>query len=249
MPVNMAQARALCSKAELQLVLESTVGRIGKLAARQLRVNMAKARKLRDKFRDLASGQRGEARGKRAPRSRRPAQGNANTVRKERLFGEALARFQRRLDRLEAEEATRIRGETRHGLKAGRKAVKRQRRTDRRAAKQTIAAASAATTTKKAKPANKKAKPANRAKPAPAGKKVVGKNNPKSVKPAKGSAPTAAGKKPPKKLGARSTARRAHDEATAGVRTRKTRQRSGLKTVRGHISSRGRRHQAKRDSR
>jgi hypothetical protein len=105
MPVNLREARALCTKTELQLVLASRPAEVKQLSPSRLKAKIARARKLRDKYRDLARRQRGEARGKRSPRGARAAKGNVNTVKKAELFADTLARFQDALGRREAKAA------------------------------------------------------------------------------------------------------------------------------------------------
>lgn len=102
MAISKKDARPLCSDREWELIVESWNPELGKLPADRLRQNVQRARTQRDKFRDLARQQAGEARGKRNPRSTRPAQGNQNTKRKVQLFDEALERFQERLAEVEA---------------------------------------------------------------------------------------------------------------------------------------------------
>jgi hypothetical protein len=98
MPISMAQARRLCSQRELELVDASSPRNIRELSPARLKQKVTRARALRDKYRDLAKRQRLEARGKKRPQSRRPAQGNENTVRKAELFDEVLERFQSRVE-------------------------------------------------------------------------------------------------------------------------------------------------------
>lgn len=105
MAVHHATARKLATASEWALV-EASFGRsITALTPARLRQKVARARKLQDKYRDLARQQRGEARGKRRARSTRAAQGNANTVVKQQMFAEALKRFTARLAQLEAKTA------------------------------------------------------------------------------------------------------------------------------------------------
>lgn len=102
MAVHHATARKLATQAEWTL-LQSSYGRSrSALSVAQLHQKIARARTLRDKYRALAKQQQGEARGKRAPRSTRAAQGNANTKVKAAMFAEALARLQERASELKA---------------------------------------------------------------------------------------------------------------------------------------------------
>lgn len=99
--VSMARARALCTKAELELVLWSTNTKVGALDARRLASKINRARTLRDKFRDLSAEQRRQQRGKSA-RTPAPSTGdNRNTREKAQLFQETLDRFQAAAARME----------------------------------------------------------------------------------------------------------------------------------------------------
>ena len=94
MAVSASRARTLCTASELNLVKWSSPRQIKSLTPAKLKDKIDRARKLRDKYRDLSKKQRGEARGKRKPTGRRPAQSNENTVEKAELFAEVLDRFQ-----------------------------------------------------------------------------------------------------------------------------------------------------------
>lgn len=99
MPISRPTAQRLCTKPEFELVEASFPARAKQLTPGRLRQKVVRARKLRDKYRDLAKRQRLEARGKRAPQRSRPAQGNENTDRKAQLFQETLDRFEAQLRR------------------------------------------------------------------------------------------------------------------------------------------------------
>jgi hypothetical protein len=94
MAISRSTAARLCTGAELELVDASSASRIRQLTPGRLQQKVRMARRLRDKYRDLARRQRLEARGKRAPQRSRPARGNVNTERKAELFDEVLARFE-----------------------------------------------------------------------------------------------------------------------------------------------------------
>jgi hypothetical protein len=87
-------ARRLCTAREYELVEASFPENIRQLTPSALRQKVDRARKLRDKNRDLLKRQRLEVRGKRAPRRVRPAQGTANTEKKADIFDEVMQRFQ-----------------------------------------------------------------------------------------------------------------------------------------------------------
>ena len=232
MAINMKEARTLCSSSELQLVHSATQTEIVKLTPARLRAKIDRARKLRNKFRDLARQQRRESRGKSKPRSSRPAQGNEATKRKEEIFAEAIAAFEARLAKLAGAQRKKA------GKKTARKAGAAKKVTKKKVTKKKVAKKVAKKTAKKA---------SNRTASAVAGKA--------------GSAPTIKPKKTTKKkrtLGSVDTGERklsrtavliAQSEETRAIRSQKRQRRSGATKIQGHVSSRGRRNQAKRDSR
>lgn len=95
--ISKKRARTLCTQREWELLSQSWNPELGRITPGRLRQKVQRARTLRDKYRDLARQQAGEARGKRAARSTRPAQSNQNTKLKAEIFDEALERFQSRL--------------------------------------------------------------------------------------------------------------------------------------------------------
>jgi len=101
--ISKKDARPLFTKREWEMVSQSWNPELSRVTEGRLRQKVQRARTLRDKYRDLARQQAGEARGKRSPRSTRPAQGNENTLRKAQVFDEALERFQARLTEVEKE--------------------------------------------------------------------------------------------------------------------------------------------------
>jgi len=105
MAVSKARAKQLTTKREFEL-LEASWGReLSSLSPARLRQKVQRARTMRDKFRDLARQQAGEARGKRDPKSTRPARSNQNTKLKAQIFDEALGRFEERLASLGGAES------------------------------------------------------------------------------------------------------------------------------------------------
>lgn len=108
MPISRLTAQRLCTKPEFELVEASFPARAKQLTPGRLRQKVVRARKLRDKYRDLAKRQRLEARGKRAPQRSRPAQGNENTDRKAQLFQETLDRFETQLRRTDGPAPDRV---------------------------------------------------------------------------------------------------------------------------------------------
>lgn len=104
MAISMQKARTLCTKSELDLIKWSSPTMSKTLSSKQLQQKVDRARKLRDKFKDLSRKQAGEARGKRKPTGTRAAKGNDRTVEKRELFDEAIARFEQALKKAEAAE-------------------------------------------------------------------------------------------------------------------------------------------------
>jgi len=93
-------ARQLSTRSELDLISASYADAIGRLSKRALNSNIARARRLRDKQRDLYRRQRLAGRARTGTKHGTAAR----TAQKARLFDEALSRFTRRLKLLEAAE-------------------------------------------------------------------------------------------------------------------------------------------------
>jgi hypothetical protein len=104
MTLDYDRARQLCSQQELALVASARTEELRSLTPKRLQAKIVRARGFRNKFRDLASRQAREARGKAPPRRTRPARGNARTVEKAELFGEVLKRFEARAAKLDHDE-------------------------------------------------------------------------------------------------------------------------------------------------
>ncbi|MBX3384996.1 MAG: hypothetical protein KF768_00330 [Phycisphaeraceae bacterium] len=125
--ISADKARAICSPAEYKLVRESAPQNIAGLSAAELRGAVARARKLRDKQRDIAQRQRREYRGKADPRKMggrgNPATNNANTLLKLDLFQLALDRFQARLDKVESGAADSLAKKNKRKGKAAKTAM------------------------------------------------------------------------------------------------------------------------------
>lgn len=79
MIIDLRKAAQLCTKSELALVGSARGDKLKGLSSKRLELHIARARGLRDRFRDLAERQRREALGTAPPRGRRPARGNART--------------------------------------------------------------------------------------------------------------------------------------------------------------------------
>lgn len=99
------EAKAICTAAEYALIREAAPPHIATHTPSKLRGFVSRSRRLRDKYRDLANRQRREARGKSAPRGANPSGRNENTLKKVKLFEQALARFEAKLKKLTAKPA------------------------------------------------------------------------------------------------------------------------------------------------
>ncbi len=97
--------RRLLTKEESAFIEGLAVDRIESITPARLRQKLGRARRLRDKYQDLARRQAGEMRGKAAPRRSRPARSNENTLRKVQVFDWAIDRITQRLDQVGDEAA------------------------------------------------------------------------------------------------------------------------------------------------
>lgn len=102
MAFNRNHARPLCSDAEYKLFTASLADEIGELTPAQLRSKIQRARRLRDKYRDLFKRQRLANRARTGTKKGARPETNVRTADKARLFDEALGRFQARADKLAA---------------------------------------------------------------------------------------------------------------------------------------------------
>ncbi len=96
-PKPLSTHKSLFTRAEFDILVASTKARLESFAPERVRSLRDLARRLRDKFRGLAERQQREARGKAAPRARQRSLNNENTRVKQRLFAEAVERFERAL--------------------------------------------------------------------------------------------------------------------------------------------------------
>lgn len=97
MAISMARAKALCSASELALVKASSKQEIGTHTTARLKQKQARARKLRDKWRDQVASQ--QRKGKAGAAG---AADNKNSAEKAALFDEVVARFTAQLEKAEA---------------------------------------------------------------------------------------------------------------------------------------------------
>jgi hypothetical protein len=102
MKLSQDAIQRLMTKEEAEFIQSLSAGRLEQTTPTRLRQKLDRARRLRDKYRDLARRQRGEMRGKAKPRSTRPARSNENTLRKVQVFEWAIDRI---TGRLQAEES------------------------------------------------------------------------------------------------------------------------------------------------
>ena len=195
MAISMVRAKALCSGAELALVKASSKQEIGTHTAARLKQKQARARKLRDKWRDQVAAQRRTAKSKTGA-----AEGDKNSAEKAELFDEVLTRFTAQLEKAESAGKTPGPMGRRRSTKTARSRTHRASRAEVRGelaeAKREIKAK--AKTKKKAAPAKVKAKPVVAAEPvvkeaAPAAASTMVKGADTPPKPKRSRVPVAAG--------------------------------------------------------
>jgi len=116
------EARQLCTAAELSLVTRSRDR--ASMSAADLGKAVGRARKLRDKYRDLAASQRrtGRGKGKGASSSATTADGNARTFRKAEIFADVLERFEAKLAQASTDKGSK-------GVGAAKKAAREKKET------------------------------------------------------------------------------------------------------------------------
>ena len=250
MTITIAKARSLCTKPELDLVTASSRKNLPTHSAARLKQKVARARKLRDKWLDQAHQQR---RAKQAAEQARGTSAAARSEQKAELFAEVLDRFEKQLEKVEKAGATGGVPKRRTPPRRARAVEHREARAATREAMQTEQ--EAITTERGAGP---EAPETPAAEPCPrrkcAGKKAAKKAVKKSAKKARKA--VRARKKKAAAMGAATEAaapkpaavkKKTLRAATAAKQTRVTQ--SGSVRVQKHVSARGRRNQARRDSR
>ena len=95
--INLSRAKQLCNASELKVVRASGKQSLPKLSEAQLKKAIGQARKLRDKWRDLATRQRRETQ---RQQNARTTDENARSGEKEELFSQVLARFETQLAKI-----------------------------------------------------------------------------------------------------------------------------------------------------
>jgi len=253
--IPIRQAKSLCSASEYELVHWSTRKRVEDLTPARLVAKRDRARKLRDKFRDLANQQKREIRGKSDARRSRPATDNRNTRIKEQLFAETVQRFEAALaeksamaaaDLNSAGNAAGPRAGKRTSKKIGKKVAKKVgKKVAKKAGKKTetkvdqnVAKASKKSGTRKpaaSKASSRKKAAAKRAKSA----SVIGGGKRAKSDSAEGSQATIAAQTAMQAVSAQATPKAKDMMLNKG----------GNPRIFAHVSSQGRRRQAKRDSR
>lgn len=266
MAISVAQARQICTKAELDLVLQSTTRQIGSLDAKQLRAAIRRSRTLRDKWRDLKHDQ---TRGTKADNPNKLGEANARSAQKATLFDEVLGRFEKRLSKLEPQTGNAGPSEPKKVTKPSRSAEHRQSRAEvrgkladktellnsppkptpakKKASPKPAATASKAASTK-AKPAVKKSsrKPPKR-KTSPTAAAALAANSPIATEGVAAAAMAAGRSRNTGDALSPAEKKRNLKAAAAAKATRVSR--SGAPRIQGHVSSQGRRNQAKRGNR
>ncbi len=276
--INFVQARKICTAEELEVIEATRRTTLTQLSPAEVKKHITLARKLRNKWRDLATGQR---RRSQAAQNARVTQENQRSRQKADLFAEVLQRLEQQQEHLkEAGKKATTKGATGNPPKQVRAAEHRSERaevrkklekkrtriskTQQRSQSSSTAAAeqpsdlspAEQTDTSPAKMATKKAakKTVAGAKSSSAKSAKASKKKPARKKSAKPSIRTLLTSKTSPtvaqpKIG--SVAPKSTKQVRAKTKAKKARiQASGLQTrTRGHVSARGKRAQSRRDSR
>lgn len=255
MPINASKARSLCTENEYNLFKWSSVKMSKTLTPSRLKQKVDRARKLRNKYRDLAKQQRGEARGKRKPTGARPAKGNERTVEKAQLFAEVLERFENSLKSAEA-------AEKKAAGKAGKKTTAKKTKKNKAAsktAKKTVKKAESKKAASKEKVMKKKtsvqsAPKSNKARRAAATVAVALAPGGEVTKPSLGGGGhqspfgSLVGSSSKSDIDARSTRRQQTSKAAQAGRIESRFARTMQEKIQGHVSGQTKRNQARRDT-
>lgn len=161
MAYNRRQAERLLNAAELELFDASLVSALSTLTAAQVKAKVTRARRLRDKQRDLLQRQRLASRSTTGAKGGRTGVANARTADKAKALAEVLARFENRAELLARKADTEARREAAKRATAIRKAAKPKTKTKApgrpaKAATKEREAATAARTSAPAKTVSKK---------------------------------------------------------------------------------------------
>jgi hypothetical protein len=263
MTISIAQARQICTKAELELVLKSTTRQIGTLDARELRAAVKRSRTLRDKWRDQTHTQ---TRGTKATAPEKLGDANARSAEKAQLFDETLNRFEKRLAKVDKQAGAAsapAERTTKRQRSAGHRAVRGSvRETLAQAADKLNAAAAPASSSAVATAGGDVAPATSSASTAPARKKksskkksTAGGTKRAKVRPAAKTSGGSAGKVPaPERskkagLGKPAAGGKKPDLRATAQAKKSAVKRSGAPKIQAHVSSQNRRSQAKRNKR
>lgn len=99
MAISRNAARPYLTSAEEILAEESFPPAVAMLTESALRQRVGRARRLRDKYRDLEAKQAREMKGRVKPTRRRAPTGHRGTTVKRQFFAETLARFEKQLEK------------------------------------------------------------------------------------------------------------------------------------------------------
>jgi hypothetical protein len=223
--ISLSRARGWLNASERRLAASSRRPALAKISTVELKKKIALARELRDKWRDVFTRQRRE---RQADRRSRASAENQRSRQKSELFGDVLARFEAQLASVEASPAGRSRRPpARRPSKRSRSTQHRQTRSQVRKA---LAGHVSARESERARARQAALPPAEKRRQPARGKRPP-KKKPKSRPPAG----------PPAGMDRSQTpfAAKRHRMQVSGLTTR----------VRGHVSGRGKRNQARRDRR
>ena len=259
--IDLAQAREFATASELKVIEAATEPSLAKMSGSDLKKHVAQARKLRDKWNDLATRQRREAQKSQGSRATDDA---GRSRAKADLFGEVLTRFETRLEQTAGSQDASAAPKKKRVTKKHRVAAHQEERAAvRKALSETAEDINRARASRKSAAAGsakkKAAKKAAAKKPATvkkaAAKKAATAKKKSTKKPV--SAPDATGKAPGKKA---PTKKRPPKFAPSGgisgrqpgakASAKQTRvDVSGLTNrTRGHVSARTKRDQGRRDA-
>jgi len=104
MPYTRTEAKKLLTATELEVFDAGKATEIGKLTKPELRRNLERNRRLRDKYHDLFRRQRLATRAESGSKSGNSGVANQRTQQKEEIFAEAVDRLKQRILQLEKQE-------------------------------------------------------------------------------------------------------------------------------------------------
>lgn len=159
MTIQIRKAERLTSATEFTLVKAALAPALRKLDGKQLAAHVTRARRARDKYRDLLKRQRLSARERTGQKSGRGGDANARTREKAELFQEVLQRFEARVEGLGARDGVQAGESAGKGLSKGtarKKPAARGKEEQGKVAKTAQGKAGKATAAKKKKAAKAK---------------------------------------------------------------------------------------------